>query len=140
MFRKPSPSDFDVGQFWTAANRGGNFANVNVRGIPSSCFDIISSFDNKIASIQIEFGINCTFFTYVNNVITRLNDRHTLNFLCSDHACEGPALVVQNFVASLQGTPFENNLSAYACVSGMKIHNLHKRTVILNILYSRLTS
>ena len=49
MFRKPSPSDFDVGQFWTAANRGGNFANVNVRGIPSSCFDIISSFDNKIA-------------------------------------------------------------------------------------------
>ncbi|KAJ7579502.1 hypothetical protein C8J56DRAFT_961692 [Mycena floridula] len=95
-----TPLDFSAGEICTDSNLSGTCASINVNAIPSSCFNVLSQFNDQFSSFQINSGIECDFFI--------------------DAGCAGDVLGPTgsiNDLGTIFGGEFNDAISSYECIA-----------------------
>ncbi|KAJ7580513.1 hypothetical protein C8J56DRAFT_961694, partial [Mycena floridula] len=96
-----SPLDFSVGEICTDSNLSGTCASINVNALPSSCFNVLSQFNDQFSSFQINSGIECDFFIDAGCAGASLTSDGTVNDLGS---------------STIAGGEFNDAISSYNCL------------------------
>ena len=109
------PGAITVGKVWVDGNMKGPSEAITITTLPSDCINFNGQFQDSISSIQINSGIECSFFLWA--CLFRWNKSILLTFRNSDLDCIGAALGVFGSVSNLVGTNFMDTISSVKCQS-----------------------